>query len=324
MPDYRPTIDLAQQRARRWRNRVQTGLLLVGMGLLMAACGWLVAGFTGLLWLGLFGGFSLWLGTRVSPRVVLRLFQAKPLSRADLPEIHDIVAVLSRRAGLPQPPALYFISSRLTNAFTVGTRDDAALALTGGTLRALNLRELAGVLAHEISHVANNDTRVMALADVVSRLTRAMSFAGVLLLLGNVPLAMMGQSVFSWTLILLLVAAPLVGTLLQLALARTREYDADLDAAALTGDPAGLASALRKLERHQGAMWEEILLPGRRIPEPSVLRTHPDTEDRVRRLMALRPADAPPLPFPDDLHTHHGSVPEVRRPPRWRRTGLWY
>jgi heat shock protein HtpX len=324
MPNYRPPIDLARQRARRRRNALQTTLLLVGMTLLMAAIGWLVGGPIGLLWIGAFGAFSLWIGSRVSPRLVLGFFQATELSRAELPQVYDVVEVLSRRAGLPKPPKLYFISSQLTNAFTVGRRDDAALAITSGTLRALSLRELAGVLAHEISHLANNDTRVMALADVVSRLTRAMSLAGMVLFIGNLPLMMMGQARFSWLLILLLVFAPTVGTLLQLALSRTREYDADMEAAALTGDPAGLASALRKLERHQGAMWEEILLPGRRIPDPSILRTHPDTEERVRRLMELRTPEAPPLPLPEDHFGHHGSVPEVRRPPRWRRTGTWF
>jgi len=325
MPDYRPPIDLARQRARRRRNAWQTALLLAGMAALMAACGWIVAGPPGLLWVGLFGAALLLAGYRASPRMVLRLFGAEPLSAGDLPEVHRIVEVLSRRAGLPAPPQLYFVSSRLTNAFTVGSRDRAALAITGGTLRLLNLRELAAVLAHELSHLANNDTRVMALADVISRLTRAMAFAGLLLLLLNLPLMAGGGTPLSWALILLLVFAPTIGTLLQLALSRTREFDADLEAVRLTGDPAALASALRKLERHQGAFWEDILIGGRRIPDPSVLRTHPDTEERVRRLMELRLPAAPPLPLPEDLHRHHGAVPEVPRPPRWRRrSGLWY
>jgi len=325
MPDFQPPIDLARQRRRRRRNAWQTALLLGGMGVLMAACGWIVAGPQGLLWVGMLGGFLLIAGYRASPRMVLRLFGAVPLSQQDLPDVHRIVEVLSARAGLPRPPRLYFISSRLTNAFTVGSRDDAALAITGGTLRLLNLRELAGVLAHELSHLANNDTRVMALADVISRLTRAMAFAGVLLLLMNLPLMAVGGTTLSWVLILLLVFAPTIGTLLQLALSRTREFDADMEAVRLTGDPAALASALRKLERHQGAFWEDILIGGRRIPEPSVLRTHPDTEERVRRLLELRLPAASPLMLPEDLHAHHGAVPEVPRAPRWRRrSGLWY
>lgn len=324
MPTYRPPIDLAQQRARRHRNAIQTAMLLGGMTALMMIIGWLIGGPVGLMWIGLFGAFSLWLGTRMSPRLILPMFRAEPLSRHEVPEVFDIVEVLSRRADLPKPPALYFISSQLTNAFTVGHRADAALAITSGTLRLLTLRELAGVLAHEISHLANNDTRVMALADVVTRLTRAMSLAGMLLFIANLPLVIAGQAAFSWLLILLLIFAPGVGTLLQLALSRTREFDADMEAARLTGDPAGLASALRKLERQQSGMWEEILLPGRRIPDPSVLRTHPDTEERVRRLMALRLPEAPPLPLPDDLTRHHGAVPEVHRRPTWRRFGTWY
>ena len=93
---------------------------------------------------------------------------------------------------------------------------------------------------------------------------------------------------------LVLIAAPTVGGLLQMALSRTREFDADLGAAMLTGDPDGLASALRKLERAHGKLWEGLMLPGGRIPDPSVLRTHPHTEERVARLMALKAAPGGP------------------------------
>jgi heat shock protein HtpX len=88
--------------------------------------------------------------------------------------------------------------------------------------------------------------------------------------------------------VLVLIFAPTVGGMLQLALSRTREFDADLGAAMLTGDPDGLASALAKLERAQGRLWEGMMLPGGRIPDPSVLRTHPPTRERIARLMRLK------------------------------------
>ena len=99
-----------------------------------------------------------------------------------------------------------------------------------------------------------------------------------------------------WLAVLVLLAAPTVGGLLQMALSRTREFDADLGAAMLTGDPDGLASALQKLERVQGRRWENMFLPGGRTPDPSVLRTHPLTADRIARLKALKKAVAAWLP----------------------------
>ena len=181
------------------------------------------------------------------------------------------------------------------------------------------------MLAHEISHLDNGDTRVMALADVIARLTRVMSLIGIGLLLLNLPFVMTDEVYVSWPLVALLIFAPTIVALLQLALSRTREYDADLDAAALTGDPVGLAQALARLERYQGALWEDILMPGRRAPDPSILRTHPTTQDRVKRLLDLRPEPTlPQLQFPRELTRHHGAVPTVHRRPRWHRSGLWY
>ncbi|MDA4630974.1 M48 family metalloprotease, partial [Escherichia coli] len=93
-----------------------------------------------------------------------------------------------------------------------------------------------------------------------------------------------------WLGVLVLLVAPTIGGLLQMALSRTREFDADLGASLLTGDPDGLAQALTKLEKAQGRLWENLILPGGRIPDPSILRTHPLTETRVARLKALKDA----------------------------------
>ena len=192
--------------------------------------------------------------------------------------------------------------SQMMNAFAVGKIDDSAVAVTDGLIRNLTLRQLAGVLAHEVSHIRNEDLTVMALGDVLTRLTGTLSTIGLLV---GIPAALLaGGGVVSWVTIAALVAAPTVGGLLQLALSRAREYDADLDAAGLTGDPEGLASALQTLEQKQGSMWEKLVLPGSRLPEPSLLRSHPKTPDRVERLLVpahhntadhcpARPANAP-------------------------------
>ena len=115
---------------------------------------------------------------------------------------------------------------------------------------------------------------------------------------------------------------------MQLALSRARELDADLDAAGLTGDPAGLAAALAKLERHQRGLWERILLPGRRLPEPSLLRSHPPTAERIARLAAL--AGEAPAAAPSAVTRATPGAPimlpwqPVRRRARARPLGFWY
>ena len=125
-----------------------------------------------------------------------------------------------------------------------------------------------------------------------------------------------------------MIIAPLLSTLLQLALSRSREFTADLGAVELTGDAAGLASALRKLERIQhGGLWRNVI-PGKRAPVPAALRTHPPTEQRIARLGNIAPLPASPPPT-DKLRELLVGVtppvyPRVRLRPRWHISGLWY
>jgi len=166
-------------------------------------------------------------------------------------------------------------------------REDSAIVLTDGMLRYLTLRETVAVIAHEISHIAGNDLWVMQLADTISRMTRMMSFVGIAIGLVSLPLMLLGRADMPWLAILLLVLAPGLASLLQMALSRTREFDADMEAATLTGDPAGLAMALGKIERIIRPLWQNIVLPHGRSGEPSLLRTHPATEERIARLRSL-------------------------------------
>ena len=270
-------------------NWLQSALLLLGMGGVFAALGWLLGGVQLMLWTTGLGLFLLGLAPRVSPHLVLRMQGAVPLGPREAPRLHALVDNLARRAGLEHTPRIYYLPSPILNAFTLGSREDTAIAVSEGLLRRLNRRELSGVLAHEISHVRNNDIQVMGLADLVARLTGALSLTGQLLVLINLPLFLFGAAQISWLAILLLIFAPLVTALMQLALSRTREFEADLGAAALTGDPSALASALRKLEDPRGLLGR-IFLPRRPRTEPAMLRTHPATEARIRRLLALTPA----------------------------------
>lgn len=318
-------LDALRQRRHKWRNRLHTWLLAGGSVLLLAAVAHVFGGPVGVVWALLLGGVSLYLSTRVSPNLVLKLYKARPLQEHDFPEGYSVMHTLTARADLPSVPTLYYVPSRLMNAFAVGKPDDAAIAITDGILRGLTLRQLAGVLAHEVSHVRNGDIRVMALADMVNRMTSFMSTFGVIMLVLNIPAVLVGGAQIPWAGVLLLLAAPTIGALLQLALSRAREYDADLDAASMTGDPEGLASALVTLEQRQGRMWE-MLLPGGRIPQPSILRTHPRTEDRVARLLTLR-QDAPRhIEVAEIAPTRpRTSVPAIPGPRfHMRGLGVWY
>lgn len=228
-------------------------------------------------------------------------------------------AELAARAGLPAVPVPHYVPSGVVNAFATGSKHHAAIALTDGLLRSLTPRELTGVLGHEIAHIANEDLRVMGLADSISRLTHLLALLGQLAIVLSLPALLLGVTEVNWPALLLLAVAPQLALLAQLGLSRVREFDADRLAAELTGDPHGLASALAKIERVSRS-WRAWLLPGWGNPEPSWLRTHPATAERIERLLELAPPPAMP-PFPSARF-----VPEVTvspRPPRWRTGGLW-
>ncbi len=323
-----PGIDARQWRWHAWRNRFQSLILLLVMGGFLALLGSLLWGDEGLVVLLALGLVGVAFNPSFSPRLVMRLYGASPISPAQAPELWRIVAELSDRAELSHRPDLYYVPSHMLNAFAVGSRDRAAIAVTEGLLRTLETRELVGVLAHEISHVRHNDLWVMGLADMFSRATSLLSLMGQFLLLVNLPLILFGGVSIGWPAIALLIFAPNLSALAQLALSRTREYDADLGAAWLTGDPDGLASALLKIERVQGGWLERIFMPGRHVPVPSLLRTHPPTEERVARLMELKPrlADRPRVTVADERVSVEGPAGRRRatRPPRWHIHGLWY
>jgi heat shock protein HtpX len=316
-----PRLDLAIRRSHDLRNALHTVILIGGSSILLALIAWTVFGWTGLVWAAIFGAFGLWTMGRVSPKMVLGLYKARPLSPDELPDVHRLVRELARRADLTAVPQLYYVPSKMLNAFAVGTRRDSAIAVTDGLMRSMTIRQLAGILAHETSHIRSGDLKVMALADVLTRITNFMSMLGLI----GIP-ALFGAGIdIPWLGILLLIFAPTIGGLLQLGLSRTREYDADLDGAALTGDPAGLASALDTLERRQGHVWEG-LFPGGRVPSPSLLRTHPVTKDRIARLLTLT-GEAEPQIAVSTARPEPGPsiVPPIRNPRvHWRRMGIWY
>ncbi|MDI5889610.1 zinc metalloprotease HtpX [Halomonas rhizosphaerae] len=298
-------------RQRLWRSRVknslQTLLIMGGLALVLAVPGYLLAGGFGIvvsLGMVVAGAFA---GSWVPARYILADAGAGLLDRHQAPSLYRLLDTLYKRAGLTRPPQLFYAPSPDLNAFAVGTRHDGGIAVTEGLLRTLTLRELAGVLAHEVSHLRHGDTRVMSMAAAMTRLTLWLTTVLQLSLLLMVPLILAGELRLPWGLLLVVAFAPSLSTLLQLALSRNREYTADLDAVSLTGDPEGLASALAVLERHHGR-WLATLF-GRHPPAGlDWLRTHPPTEERIRRLMTV---DEPPQPPLHDHHEDHAHAPPV-------------
>jgi len=316
-------LDSDARRRHKLRNLAHSALLLCGMVALLYALSWLLLGPDLALWALAGWAIALFWAPRLSPRIVMGMYRARELAPESFPDGHELLRTLAGRAGLSRLPRLFYIPSAALNALTLGSKDDAVISVTDGLLRTLTLRELAGVLAHEISHIRNNDLWVMSLADSISRLTSFFSFAGVILLFFSVPMMLLQASLAPLVVSFALIVAPTFASLLQLALSRAREFDADLEAVGLTGDPQGLASALRKLEQHQAGLWERVFLPGRRIPDPSLFRSHPTTAERVERLLSLYPDERRPF-GPSGRPVLAADLRPVAGRPRWRYNGLWY
>ncbi|WP_430903285.1 zinc metalloprotease HtpX [Nitrosomonas sp. ANs5] len=279
----------------------------------------------------LFGEAGLWVALAVSlfalivepvatSVLTLRMYRARPIHPAEAPDLWALIYELARRAKLESIPKLHYIPSTMINAFATGSRRHSAIALTDGLLHTLTPRELVGVIAHEIAHIANGDLRVMSLADYVSRLTSLMALVAKISILLSLPWLLSGQLNINWWGLLLLVISPQLALLAQLGLSRVRELDADHTAAELTGDPRGLASALARLEQINRS-WLAWLLPGWGNPEPSWLRTHPPTGERITRLLALETSAHTPIPNTGSQFSPTSKP--IRRPPRWHPGGFW-
>ncbi len=262
----------------RWHNRLQTVLLVLTLLGIAAVAGSLLLGDGG-LWLALTAaGFTLLLEPAPPPLTLLA--GARPLHPDEAPDLWAVLRELAARAGLPTVPVPHYVPSGVVNAFATGSKHHAAIALTDGLLRSLTPRELTGVLGHEIAHIANEDLRVMGLADSISRLTHLLALLGQLAIVLSLPTLLLGVTEVNWPALLLLAVAPQLALLAQLGLSRVREFDADRLAAELTGDPHGLASALAKIERVSRS-------PRARCCPDGAIRNPPGCARIQRRLNAL-------------------------------------
>lgn len=269
------------------KNYWKTILYLVFMSIVMGALGYAFLGLTGLLWAAGFSLLFIGFGRRVPTDMIMRFYRGRPLHYVEAPDLFSQIAELTRRAGLDAQPRLFLIHNRAINAFATGQPGDTAIGITTGLLRSLSARERYGVLAHEMSHIKNNDLRFSQLAMFMNRITRMFAFVAQVLLIVNLPLLLAGQAPFSFGALILLMVAPWLSIYLQLAISRTRELDADLQAAKLTGDPHGLANALERIEWFSNPPFQRLFQPIKKVNIPKWLRTHPSTEERVQRLRSL-------------------------------------
>jgi heat shock protein HtpX len=312
----------------RLANLFETAIIMAALFSILISIAWLFAGKTGILLLCIAGVPALIFGGAQAGWLVLRMYRAKQLTTRSAPDLLALVAELSRRAELPNIPALFYIPSTDPLAFSVGFEKNGAIALSDGLIRLLSWREVIGVVAHEVSHIAGSDIRVMGIADVASRMVSAISLAGQILLIFNLPLYILNEASLPLLPLFIMMLAPLIMTLLQLALSRSREYEADRFAARLTGDPLGLASALERLGKFQHLQLRRLFIPYGKVEVPSVLRTHPGTNKRIERLVDLaqeRESESgiSDIRFETPYQILRGVEAPTRSPRRWF-SGVWY
>jgi heat shock protein HtpX len=316
-------LDPAALARQRRLNRLHSAMILLSLVGLAGWTGLLVGGAEGLA----FGAGTalafLVLDPMPGDLLFRRAFGAVRLSPAQAPDLFALSAALARRAGLPRPPLLYLIPSPVLQAMAAGGREAPAVAVTSGLLRALSRRELAAVLAHEIAHIRHGDLLVLRLATAAATLTRGMAGLGALVLLAFLPTSWATGAVPApLAVVVLLLAAPLLGDVLALSLSRRRELLADAGAVELTGDVAALAEALARIWRLQGDDWERLASRGPRWLR--WLRTHPTLEERMAALRGLatpvRAALSDPdraVPAPRELWMLGGHHPAQRLARRW-------
>jgi len=286
MPSPRPNF---------FANYARTALLMAALIALLGVVGRAVGGVNGMaafLALGVVMNFVMYW---FSDRIALAAHRARSVTAAEAPTLYAIVERLTRRAGLPMP-RVFVIPSTAANAFATGRNPShAAVAVTDGILQILNERELEAVLAHELSHVKNRDVLISTIAAAV---------AGIIAGAGHFLMFFGGGSrdnhrggglaALAW-----IILAPLMATLIRLAISRSREYGADASGASLVGDPEALASALARLEQGQLRHPYEFAGPatahlfivnplrGGRATIMNLMSTHPPIEERIRRLQEM-------------------------------------
>jgi heat shock protein HtpX len=201
-----------------------------------------------------------------------------------------------------------------------------AIAVTEGLLRRLTMREVAAVLAREVAHAQRGDLLVLGIADWISRFAQAGYYIGLALAALNTLRGISGGEAVSWLSVALLILAPALMTLLQLAMSSAREIDADRAAALLTGDALGVASAVSRLDLSPGSPLDDLTppVPARKVPLPSMLRYPPPSARRIARLNAFQAPPMPPLDIAEGPRISLIGVGPIEMRPRYRWPGVWF
>ena len=280
-------MDRKVNRTTKVTNIIHTGVILFALFTLMCLLGYMLAGTQG-IFMALIAGILLSsFGPRLSNARILRMVKARQLSVGLFPGLHYLVWQMSKRAGLQNHPKLYFISAKEPNAFTLGNAEESAIILSDSLLANLNVREIRGIIGHELAHIRNNDLQVLTTADNFRSITHGFAVIGQLFLLLSLPALMVEKISYPLFPVIILILSPTIGILLQLALSRTREFEADRAGAELAGDAFGLSSALQKIEQINAGLRQRFLTLPWQKQTPTMLSTHPATTERVARLKAL-------------------------------------
>ena len=304
-------------------NKRRSAGLIIFMALLLgsvaAAIGLLMGGDPQSAMFGAFIGLCIWgvlllVNMMGGESVLLSSANAREVTHEEAPQLYNIVEEMRIAASLPAMPKVYIIDTPVPNAFAVGLKPErACVAVTTGLLERLNRDELQGVIAHELGHISNRDTLFMTLAGVTLGAIVLLADAGMRMLFWGSGNRRRSDSkngggamaILMIAALVLAILAPLVARLLYFACSRQREYLADASAAQFTRLPSGLASALQKISTQQ----EAKKIPVNRVVSPmyiinplaaagsaSVFGTHPPTQERIKRLLAMQGAVPPPTP----------------------------
>ncbi|MBL0166043.1 MAG: zinc metalloprotease HtpX [Propionivibrio sp.] len=277
-------------------NWLKTSLLMAAIMALFGVIGGYLGGATGMLMALLFGGamnlFAYWF----SDTMVLKMYNAREVDEASAPQFYTMVRDLAQRAGLPMP-RVYLIDEAQPNAFATGRNPDhAAVAATTGILQLLSAREIRGVMAHELAHVRHRDILISTISATMAGAISAL--ANFAMIFGGRDSEGRSNPVASIAVALL---APLAASLIQMAISRAREFEADRGGAEICGDPLALADALARIdayargipmptaEAHPATAQMMIMNPLSGGGIASLFSTHPATEERVARLRAMAP-----------------------------------
>ncbi|MDP2027903.1 zinc metalloprotease HtpX [Sulfuriferula sp.] len=282
-------------------NWIKTSILMAGIVVLFATVGMLLGGQKGMLIALLFAGgmniYAYWF----SDKMVLKMYNAQEVDAQSAPDFYAMIAELAQRAGLPMP-RVYIIDEAQPNAFATGRNPEhAAVAATTGIIQLLSPRELRGVMAHELTHVKHRDILISTMSATVAGAITALAQFGMLFGGGSNNDERNVSPVAS---IIIMLVAPIAAMLIQMAISRAREFGADQGGAEISGDPAALAAALRKIEayargtpletaeRHPETAQMMIINPLSGDSVKHLFSTHPSTDERVERLLAMRQGSA--------------------------------